>query len=1041
MTLIIIFLFANRLMLSQQISVNRIELMPNIPAPYEMRNWKKVALGYDSLVFNLNASGEYLPLIFINNNPVNYPEHKSFGLHTVVGTPYTNSGEAINVLPAVIGASLSGVDKSNQNGYNWVLMCEEYFNRRPAENVYLNSPNSSSGNDWWYETMPNIFFYQLYSMYPNTGDFKNQFTTVAERWLQAVSAMGGSTVPWHIPYMNYRAWKLSTMTPNAEGVIEPEAAGAIAWILYMAYTETGDEKYRQGAELALEFLNSLASNPAYELQLPYGAYIASRMNAELGTNYNIQKIIDWCFDVGPLRSWGAILGRWGGYDVYGLIGEVYQEGSHYAFLMNCFEQAGALVPLVRYDKRFARAIGKWMLNAANAARLFYPKYLPEANQDSYAWTRQYDPGSYIAHEAIRQTANGKSPFATGDAISGGWGKTTLSLYSSSHSGIFGAIIDTTNVEKILRLDLLKTDYFHKKAYPSYLYFNPYTEDKLVEIDAGSGTHDIYDAVSGSFIKTGASGTVQIAIPADGAVIAVITPSGGTVTYEADKMLINGTVVDYLSGHAAGNYPPRIKSLSSDTLKILPGKSVRFYCTAEDRDNDSLFYFWQPSGGRISGSGPVVEWTAPDSAGRYLISCVVTDIKGNSDTAFLSVETVERLYTPPVIISIKADPPKVNLGGSTQITCQAYDPDNDSLAYRWEARAGTLSISGSKAQWKAPESAGNYYVKCSVTDSPAGESVQDSVVIPVRDFSLMRKGDLVLYLPFNGSANDESGRGNNGIVNGASLTIDRSGRQNSAYYFNGQDNNITVPNDTSLNFTDGISLCFWMKPAALFDREAFLVSHGSWQNRWKISITGKKIRWTVKTTAGVKDLDSKTILKADSLYFVSALYDGSDFELYINSSLDNISAFSGTLLKISYDLTVGQMLPGDRNYNYSGELDDIRLYNYSIPVSEIKSLYSMPVSVRNENKKIPSDYLLMQNYPNPFNPETDIIFHMPVSGRISLTLFDILGRRVAVLLDEYKSAGVYSCKFSINDYSLSSGVYYYCMKAEGFMQVRKMMVVK
>lgn len=90
---------------AQQIAVNRIEMMPNLPAPYQMRNWKQVALGYDSLVFNFNLSGQYLPLIWWRTNTVNYPNHISFGLHTVVGTTAPNSAEAINLLPAVAGAS------------------------------------------------------------------------------------------------------------------------------------------------------------------------------------------------------------------------------------------------------------------------------------------------------------------------------------------------------------------------------------------------------------------------------------------------------------------------------------------------------------------------------------------------------------------------------------------------------------------------------------------------------------------------------------------------------------------------------------------------------------------------------------------------------------------------------------------------------------------------------------------------------------------------------------------------------------------------
>jgi len=96
---------------AQQININRIELMPNIPSPYEMRDWKKVTAGYDSLVFDLNRTGQYLPLIWINNNTVNYPGHISFGLHTVVGTTSPLSAEAINLIPATTGSSLIGIDK------------------------------------------------------------------------------------------------------------------------------------------------------------------------------------------------------------------------------------------------------------------------------------------------------------------------------------------------------------------------------------------------------------------------------------------------------------------------------------------------------------------------------------------------------------------------------------------------------------------------------------------------------------------------------------------------------------------------------------------------------------------------------------------------------------------------------------------------------------------------------------------------------------------------------------------------------------------
>ena len=503
---------------AQQISVSRIDLMPNLPSPYLMRDWKRVAQGYDSLVFDLSRTGTYLPLVRVYANTVNYPAHSGFGLHTVVGTTAPQSGEAVNCLPAVIGATLAGIDKSNQGGYNWALMAEEWFNRRQSQNVYKNHPVDDGGDDWWYSTMPNVFFYQLAELYPGTGDFTSQFRTVADRWLQAARAMGGNTAPWRHPNMDHRGWFLQTMSPYDAGVHEPEAAGALAWLFYNAYRETDSAAYRIGAEWALEFLDSYGTNPSYELQLPYGALTAAMMNAELGTTYNVTQLLGWCFDVGPLRSWGAVVGRWGNNDCSGLVGEV-NGVNDYAFAMNTFEQIGALVPLVRYDDRFARAIGKWALNAANAARLYYAAYLPADQQDNASWAGQYDPGSVIAYEALRQQTSGKSPYATGDAIAGGWGATNLALYGSSHVGILAGIIDTTDVPMILRLNLLKTDYYRRNAYPSYLLFNPYPVLKTVHIDLGPGQHDVYDAASNAFLQTGVSGVTDLAIPADAAVVA------------------------------------------------------------------------------------------------------------------------------------------------------------------------------------------------------------------------------------------------------------------------------------------------------------------------------------------------------------------------------------------------------------------------------------------------------------------------------------------------------------------------------------------
>ncbi|UCF64882.1 MAG: laminin G, partial [bacterium] len=530
--------------------------------------------------------------------------------------------------------------------------------------------------------------------------------------------------------------------------------------------------------------------------------------------------------------------------------------------MNTFEQIGALVPMVRYDERFARAIGKWVLNAANASRLFYPNYLPDINQDSELWAHQYDSTSVIGHEAIHEYDPHNppvSPYATGDAISGGWGNTTLTLYSSSHVGIMGAVIDTSDVEGILLLNALSTDYFHNPAYPTYLVFNPYSYDTLITMDLGSETFDMYDAVSNIFIQTNVTALTTVNIPADQARLIVLTPPAGAITYQLDQMLVDGVVVDFHSGQVISNYPPRIKSVSALPELVLLGQTSAVYCTATDREGDSLSYSWSANGGVITGIGTEVNWNAPSQQGIYQISCTVDDNQGGWDTASVNIQVVEQINQAPLIEKMSASPRKIDLGGTSALLCEATDPDGDTLSYEWFAQSGVLTDSGATAHWIAPLSAGNYYISCIVSDGNGGQA-QDSIGIVVRDFSNVQTGKLVAYYPFSGNANDASGNNHHGTVSGAVLVQDRLGNPNSAYYFDGVNDYIRVPNHDSLNFRQSMTVNFWMNISQLYTREAFPISHGSWENRWKVSIIpDHKLRWTIKTdnpgNNGIIDLDT------------------------------------------------------------------------------------------------------------------------------------------------------------------------------------------
>lgn len=94
---------------------------------------------------------------------------------------------------------------------------------------------------------------------------------------------------------------------------------------------------------------------------------------------------------------------------------------------------------------------------------------------------------------------------------------------------------------------------------------------------------------------------------------------------------------------------------------------------------------------------------------------------------------------------------------------------------------------------------------------------------------------------------------------------------------------------------------------------------------------------------------------------------------------------------------------------------------------------------NVNNNLPEEFSLSQNYPNPFNPITNIKYEIPSNTLVKITVFDVLGREVAVLANEFKPAGSYEVNFEAG--SLSSGIYYYSISAGRFNDVKKMILIK
>jgi hypothetical protein len=91
------------------------------------------------------------------------------------------------------------------------------------------------------------------------------------------------------------------------------------------------------------------------------------------------------------------------------------------------------------------------------------------------------------------------------------------------------------------------------------------------------------------------------------------------------------------------------------------------------------------------------------------------------------------------------------------------------------------------------------------------------------------------------------------------------------------------------------------------------------------------------------------------------------------------------------------------------------------------------------EKIPTRFDLKQNYPNPFNPVTNIKYDLPKDIFVTVKIYDILGREIKTLVNEFKQAGSYIISF--NGSELASGIYFYRIQAGNFVQVKKMLLIK
>ncbi|MBT8383165.1 MAG: T9SS type A sorting domain-containing protein, partial [Ignavibacteria bacterium] len=242
------------------------------------------------------------------------------------------------------------------------------------------------------------------------------------------------------------------------------------------------------------------------------------------------------------------------------------------------------------------------------------------------------------------------------------------------------------------------------------------------------------------------------------------------------------------------------------------------------------------------------------------------------------------------------------------------------------------------------------------------------------------------------------------------------------------------------------------------------------------------------------------IQLNSWHHIAATYDGTDMKIYVDGDLvAEVNRPSLNIRNAAANMLIGES-PGFPGRVFDGKIDEVRIWNVARSREQIKrtmnyllspEYYSTPdsglagywrfdegtgqtaidftsfgnnatlggtanpdmqdptwvesnviiLSIENKEEQIhnPQSFLLFQNYPNPFNPATTIKFEIPKRTYTSLKIFNVLAKEVTTLLEEEKAPGRYEIKFDAS--SLSSGVYFYQLKAEDYIETKKMLLLK
>ncbi|MGL4335856.1 MAG: hypothetical protein ACRCST_03105 [Turicibacter sp.] len=501
----------NKTSLFKEIQVTK--KLPTIPENYQYIDMYGMAKQYNTMLFDFETYGlGYTERSYYNTSG------ESFGLLTYAGEEVDlTKSQAMNAIAALISAYLINPDSvSTEQLEKYVQMVQTYYNIENGEGIILNYPTTRSNElSFWEQIYPSILYFMLMDRYEPTPDSDAILKNTADRWHDVVMNLGGKEGKVDFSYTGYD-FKNEEPFDNGEW-IEPSAAGGVALLEYFAYAKFKDPKYMKATKLCMDYMEEFRRNPGYEVLYLYLPFLSARLNALERGKYDTAKYMDWVFNLTDIRqNHGMILSEFG----TGLIGDPTLYGGT-AQSFPSLVAPSALVPMLKYDQRYAKEIGRYLLHFTNSINLFYAQNLEQANQTNYEESKEYH--HLIPYESVNKKGEPMGPYGTGTAD----GSTNLSILSGSFLGLIGAMIEESNVPGILKVNLNTNDYYvdEETDYPMYLIYNPYEEEHVVKYEIESdGEVSLYDTVSQKFVAERVTGVQEVTLKANNAVILMEIPS-------------------------------------------------------------------------------------------------------------------------------------------------------------------------------------------------------------------------------------------------------------------------------------------------------------------------------------------------------------------------------------------------------------------------------------------------------------------------------------------------------------------------------------